>query len=151
MTTPNRPSYWEIVAAYLEEGYRAWQARDDASGKVVEDALGLPFQEGIDWHRELEGLDLIKMEDALNAAVAYRLAPHGLEVAERLPDIERLIAQQWKAIDASSGPTDEKRQAKVSFKAELLKVGVEKGADLAIAHVPAALQQLQTLYLWLKS
>jgi hypothetical protein len=77
MTEARRPSYWEIVAAYLEEGYRAWQAREDASGKVVEDGLGLSGLVGLDWHRELERLELIKMEEAFNAIVAYRLAPHG--------------------------------------------------------------------------
>jgi hypothetical protein len=143
-----RPSYWEIIAAYLEEGYRAWQAREDASGKAVEDGLGLSALEGVSWHRELEGLGLIEMERAFNAIVAYRLAPHGLEVAERLPDIERVIAQQWGAIDAINGPPAEKEQAKFSLKAELLKVGVQKGADIAIAHVPSALQQLQTLFTW---
>ena len=31
-----RPTYWQIVLAYLQEGYRAWQERDTASGASVE-------------------------------------------------------------------------------------------------------------------
>jgi len=150
MSEARRPSYWEIVAAYLEEGYRAWQAREGASAKVVEEGLGLSPSEGVAWHRELESLGLITM-DPVFAANEYRLAPHGLEVAERLPDIERLIARQWAVIDASTGPPAEKEQAKFNLKTELLKVGVQKGADIAIAHVPSALEQLHALFSWVKS
>jgi len=153
MTAARRPSYWEIVTAYLEEGYRAWQAHEDASATVVEveDGLGLSTWEGVDWHRELEGLGLIVLDRTMNAVGSYRLAPRGLAVAERLPDLERLMAQHWATIDASSGPTPEKQQAKFSLKSELLKIGVQKGADVAIANAPAVWQQLQTLFPWLKS
>ena len=41
------------VLAYLQEGYRAWQARDIASAANVEQALGLSGVEGLDFHREL--------------------------------------------------------------------------------------------------
>jgi hypothetical protein len=150
MATSRRPSYWEIVSAYMHEGYRAWQTRDDASATVVEDGLGLSALEGRDWHRELASLGLIEMEEAFNAIGAYRLAPRGLEFAERLPDVERLIAQQAAMIDASSGPPAEKEQARFSLKAELLKIGVQKGADVAIANAPTVWHQLQALFPWLK-
>ena len=47
MEENQRPSYSDIVLAYLREGYRAWQARDGASAAGVERELGLSFDEGI--------------------------------------------------------------------------------------------------------
>ena len=145
-----RPSYWEIIAAYLHEGYRAWEAREDASGKVVEEGLGLSGHEGLMWYRELENMGLIQMEEAFNAIVAYRLAPHGLEVAERLPEIQRFIERQAALIEESSGPAVEKDRAKFSLKAELLKVAIQRGADIAIDQAPAVWHQLKTIFTWVK-
>jgi hypothetical protein len=44
-----------------------------------------------------------------------------------------------------------KGTGEIQPQAELLKVGVQKGADIAIAHAPSALQHLQTLFAWFKS
>jgi hypothetical protein len=146
---PNgRPSYSEIIVAYIEEGYRAWQTReDDASAVAVEGRLGLSPIEGIDWHRELAAHGLIIMHDALNALGAYRLAPRGLAFAERLPDLQRLLTQQTAAINASPAANDEeKRQAGFSVRDEVYKTAISKGADVAIQNAGAIWNFVRTLY-----
>lgn len=146
MTNDRRPSYWEIVVAYIEEGHRAWHARDDASAKAVEDRLGLSVYETVDWHRELERLGLIAMHDAMNAVGAYRLAPRGLAFPERMPDIQRLLEQQTAAINASSAGEDEKRQAGFSLRDEVYKTAISKGADVAIQNAGTIWSLARTIY-----
>jgi hypothetical protein len=145
-----RPSYWEIVVAYIEEGYRAWQERDVASSQAVEDRLGLSWMEGQDWHRVLVEQDLIVMiPDIGDASTPYRLAPRGLAFAERLPDMQRLLAQQTAAVNASSSGEDEKRRARFSLRDEIYKTAVNKGADVVIQNAPTIWNTVRSLYDWL--
>jgi hypothetical protein len=143
-----RPSYGEIVVAYIEEGYRAWHARDEAWPATVVSRLGLSADEALDWQRELEGHNLIVVRQLLSAAPAspYRLSPRGLAFAERLPDLQRLMAQQTAAIDASAATPDEKRQAGFSLRAEAYKVALSKGVDFAIQNAPSIWSTIRNLY-----
>jgi len=76
----------------------------------------------------------------------------GLAFMEQLPSLEHLLSRHIARIDAMTGPTAEKEQAKFRLKDELLKIGIQKGADVAIAHAPAAIQQLQTIFAtWFKA
>jgi hypothetical protein len=110
-----RPSYWDIVVAYLEEGYRAWQAREEASADTVEARLGLSGFEGIRFRQELESQGLIEGVRVLGRT-AYNLAPRGLAFVERMPDVQRLLAMQTAVINSSSSGADEKRQAAFSLR-----------------------------------
>ena len=146
MTTP-RPSYWEILTAYIEEGYRAWQAHDEASSDAVERRLGLSLHEGLDWHRELERQNLIIMHDIISAASSpYRLSPHGLEFAERLPDLQKLLAQQTAAVNASGVGESEKRQAAFSLRDEIYKMALNQGAAAVIQNAGAIWNTVRTIY-----
>jgi hypothetical protein len=150
MAAEPRPSSWDILTAYIQEGYRAWQARDKASSQAVEDRLGLSLHEGLDWHRELERQNLIIMHDIISAASSpYRLSPRGLAFAERLPDLQRLVTQQTAAILASGATADEKRQAGVSIRDELFKAAISQGVTVAIQNAPAMWNTVRTIYGWL--
>lgn len=50
MDNPRR-TYTDIVLAYLEEGYRAWQARDGASADVVRERMELDVTEDMDFRK----------------------------------------------------------------------------------------------------
>jgi hypothetical protein len=141
-----RPAYWEIATAYIEEGYRAWQARELASAIAVEDALGLSALEGIDWHAELASLRLIAVEGADNAGGYYHLLPRGLAVAERLPDLKQLLAQQTATITRSVMPDEDKRKAGFSLRDEIYKTALNKGVDVAIQNAPAVWTLVRSLY-----
>jgi hypothetical protein len=140
-----RPSYWDIVVAYLEEGYRAWQAREEASADTVEARLGLSGFEGIRFRQELESQGLIEGVRVLGRT-AYNLAPRGLAFVERMPDVQRLLAMQTAVINSSSSGTDEKRQAAFSLRDEIYKTALSKGADAVIQNAGAIWNTVRTLY-----
>jgi predicted transcriptional regulator len=140
-----RPSYWDIAVAYLEEGYRAWHARDEASADTVESRLGLSWQEGLRFRDELAGQGLIEPVRNLGRTV-YNLAPRGLAFVERMPDVQRLLAMQTMAINSSSSGPDEKRQATFSLRDEVYKTALSKGADAVIQNAGAIWNTVRTVY-----
>jgi hypothetical protein len=73
-----RPGYWDIVIAYLQERHRAWTTRDVASGVAVEQRLGLSQIEGQRFIEYLEGLQLIADERTMNLSAHSHLLPKGL-------------------------------------------------------------------------
>ncbi|MBI4635820.1 MAG: hypothetical protein HY727_05670 [Candidatus Rokubacteria bacterium] len=144
-----RPGYWDIVIAYIREGHRAWKAGDVGYGVEVERALGLSDMEGHRFIQYLEGLGLVEYEQATNALGAFHLLPKGLAFAERMPDIEDLLAEQTKAIRVGQAGEAEKRQAGFSLRDEMLKTAVNKGADVAIQNASSIWTFMRTVYSWL--
>ena len=148
--TADRPGYWNIMLAYLRAGYDAWRARESgAMGVEVEQRLRLSTSEGIDFMTELEQLGLIRMDEHENAVAAYRLAPGGLALMERLPSLEHLLRRQADAIEATPAPVEEKHYATFRLKEEVLKTAISKGADVAIQNAPQIWTGLRDLYRWL--
>jgi len=142
-----RPSSWEIAAAYIEEGYRAYlEGSDPAFAVEVERTLGLPTLDAVDWCQQLVSQGLITMEPFTNALGAYRLAPRGLAVAERLPDLMRVVEDFTAAVHRSNAPADEKRRATFSVKEEIYKVAISKTAQAAIDNKAAIWETLRALY-----
>ena len=133
--TEQRPTYWQIVFSYLEEGYRAWQTKDVAAGRTVEEALGLSWEEGRDFQMELSRLQLIAMEEVTNVVAAYRLLPRGIAFMNGFPTLDAALNNQLELIDRTSNATLEQKQtAKRRWRDVIIEKGVEKGIDYVWDH-----------------
>jgi hypothetical protein len=135
-----RPSSWEIVVAYIEEGHRAYlEGPDPAHAVTVERQLGLSSLDGLNWCRDLEPRELIRMEPFVNALGAYRLAPRGQILAERLPDFSRVVDALTGAVSRSNATTEEKQRAVFNVREETYKAVFTKGIEAVLENAPEAI------------
>jgi len=145
-----RPGYWDIVIAYLQEGHRAWTTRDVASGVAVERRLGLSQIEGHRFIEYLEGLQLIADERTINALGAFHLLPKGLAFVEGLPTAEQMLTAQAQAIARVSGASDpEKKSALSTIRAAVLCYMAERGVEALYQTFPRLVVLARTRWPWL--
>jgi hypothetical protein len=124
-----RPSYWDIVLAYVREGHAAWRERRPASAVEVEKMLGLDLAEGMDFVKFLEDRHFITTDFATNAIGAYGLLPDGRAFAEGLPSLEAMLLVQVQRIDVLLTQATPKRTAavEISIREIAIKLAVERG------------------------
>ena len=145
-----RPGYWDIVIAYLQEGHRAWTTRDVASAVAVEEKLGLSLMEGHRFIEYLEGLQLVEYERAMNALGAFHLLPKGLAFVEGLPTAEHMLTVQAQAIArVSSAPDDEKKSALSTVRESVLRYMAERGVEALYKNFPRLVALARTRWPWL--
>ena len=145
-----RPGYWDIVIAYLQEAHRAWTTRDVASAVAVEQRLGLSQIEGHRFIEYLEELQLVAYERTMNALGAYHLLPKGLAFVEGLPTAEQMLATQAQAIARVSGPSDaEKKSAVSTIREAVLRFMAERGVEALYKNFPKLVAFARTRWPWL--
>jgi hypothetical protein len=145
-----RPSYIDIVLAYLSEGGRAWRNRDSASAVDVQKRLGLSDWESIDFMRHLEELGLVASEEVMNSSGAYRLLPKGLAFVEGLPSLEQIVTVQARAIESSSEqPKPAKDTAKTVVRDTLIRQALERGVAVVVDNLPYVWRVLRMQFPWL--
>jgi hypothetical protein len=145
-----RPSYWDIVLAYVREGHAAWRESRPASAVEIERSLGLNAVEGMDFIRHLEARGLVSARDIpMNNIGAYRLLPAGLAFAEGIPSLEQLLWAEAERIDALNATAEQRTRAKTSMREIVIKRAMEHGTDKLLESWPIIYRLLRTQFPWL--
>jgi len=125
---PDKPTYWEIVHAYLQEGYRAWLAGDGASAKSVEDRMGLSLEQSLDFRKHLVGLDLIALAETRDDP-DFRLLPPGIAFMDGSQTLEGLLALPVKAVQEAAPTPNEAQGVLRRWRDVTIEWGLKKGLD----------------------
>jgi hypothetical protein len=124
-----RPSYWDIVLAYIREGDAARREGRPASAVEVEKMLGLDLAEGMGFVKYLKDRHFIATDLPQNAIGAYRLLPDGLALADGVPTLEAKLLVQTRQIEVlrKQAAPDRTAQVTASFREVTIKLAVERG------------------------
>jgi hypothetical protein len=135
------------VLAYLEEGYRAWQARDGASADVVRETMKLSVEEDMDFQQQLKDLDLIGGRTSRDDG-DYRLLPKGIALMDGSPTLDSLLALPAAALEKAPTPQEGTR-AKIEWRKVVMEEAIKVGIRSAWDSRGALWDLMRTMHHWL--
>ena len=144
-----RPTYTDIVLAYLTEGYRAWQAHERGAAAEVAARMGLSVEEDLNFRRELGLLDLIASIDYHDDPAEFWLLPKGIALMDGSTMLDSLIALPSAAMDQAALTPEAAASAKRGWTTVVRDWAVKKGLEVTWDSRRDLWELLRARYPWL--